>query len=534
MTARHLVCPMFAVAIFCSHCPAAPPEGKDRDPKEPGKGAKVEGKPVLVPLWKKTTVGLEKGEDLRADEHAPGVKWLTKLYESFREDAQRNSRAVIPPGVPIVRKGQVVYLTDEYIVARALTEHRIFDDQFDPGDLLYQHESDSGLIGSSRHLGGRSILDRWLDQKGSTLTDRIMHRTLSYSLGEFNGRYVYLDNIPLLPTPSPKGALPAGHGSLTPAIWNSFLKEVDSESGKLLAKAIPDFAAFGAGFRKKDEVRPTHHFLSLPLIRDRAWFAVREEAGVLALRGIDWEKYTKTYLRDVWRTARKAFADARLWEAELAKPPVPLPDDSHRRTHAIHLVQSGDLILSPTHLGRVLAVDSKTGKIAWTHEYAPLDAKRFPTFAPEWVVVPPIVVGDKYIYAPADFPELLCLNVADGKKVWSIKKGDGLYPAVVGEEVLVVGEKTLRSLNLKDGSERWKLDLPGLPCGRGAMLGETYLLPVSEPKTWRGMIAVVDVKNGKITEVLKPEKDEPIGNLVVHKEFLISQTLTEIAVFPIK
>jgi len=130
---------------------------------------------------------------------------------------------------------------------------------------------------------------------------------------------------------------------------------------------------------------------------------------------------------------------------------------------------------------------------------------------------------------------LLCLNVADGKKVWSIKKGDGLYPAVIGEQILVIGEKTLRSLNLKDGSEQWKLDLPGLPCGRGAFLNKsTYLLPVSEPKTWRGMIALVDLKAGKITEVLKPEKDEPIGNLVVHQEFLISQTLTEIAVFPIR
>jgi hypothetical protein len=48
------------------------------------------------------------------------------------------------------------------------------------------------------------------------------------------------------------------------------------------------------------------------------------------------------------------------------------------------------------------------------------------------------------------------------------------------------------------------------------------------------MIAMVDVKNGKISEVIKPDKDEPVGNLVVHQEFLISQTLTEIAVFPIR
>ena len=57
---------------------------------------------------------------------------------------------------------------------------------------------------------------------------------------------------------------------------------------------------------------------------------------------------------------------------------------------------------------------------------------------------------------------------------------------------------------------------------------------MSEPKTWRGMIAIVDLKTQKIREVLKPDKDEPIGNLVVHQDMLISQTLTDIAVFPIR
>src|SRR5262249_54837472 len=130
-----------------------------------------------------------------------------------------------------------------------------------------------------------------------------------------------------------------------------------------------------------------------------------------------------------------------VWNTQLVTALTTVVADPRRRIHAIHLAKAGDLIVCPTHLGRVVAVEAKTGKVKWTHEYSPLDAKRFPTFAPEWVVVPPIVAGDKYIYAPADFPELLCLNVADGKKVWSAKKGDGLYPAVVGEQVLVIGEK---------------------------------------------------------------------------------------------
>jgi hypothetical protein len=51
------------------------------------------------------------------------------------------------------------------------------------------------------------------------------------------------------------------------------------------------------------------------------------------------------------------------------------------------------------------------------------------------------------------------------------------------------------------------------------------------PRPRRSLIAVIDPKAGKLIEFLRPEKDEPIGNLLVHQDFLISQTLTEIAVF---
>ena len=89
------------------------------------------------------------------------------------------------------------------------------------------------------------------------------------------------------------------------------------------------------------------------------------------------------------------------------------------------------------------------------------------------------------------------------------------------EEVFVVGGDTGTVVLAK------RIDyFPGNPPrGRGAGGLTGMAIPVA---------IMFRVKNGKITEVLKPDKDEPIGNLVVHQEFLISQTLTEIAVFPIK
>jgi hypothetical protein len=498
-----------------------------------GQAAPPEAKPVLVPVWKKSTVGLAKEDDINWDHKRASVEWLTKLYERVITNAHERSRPVIPPATPVVRNQLVLHSNDEAIVARGLVAREFPENKtkIKAGELYFQYEGHFGLMTSAREWSGRVLLNEWLSQKDAgELCDRMLNRTLSHVFAAFQSTAVLVDDIGLFTSrwTKNKRGIDESHGNLTSAVRRSKLSEVDLETGKVIT-------LLGEGYRYEGGVS-IFQFLAPPEIRGSTWYITVQSDGAVRLLSLDRKKYESAFWEHLAKKDRyvRAIAESRDWETKIVQPSLGLPHDSHRRIHALYLVRSNDSLITPTNLGRVVAVDAKDGKIKWTHEYAPLDAKRFPTFAPEWVVVPPVVVGDKYVYAPADFPELLCLNVADGKKVWSVKKGDGLYPAVVGEQVLVVGEKTLRSLNLKDGSERWKVDLPGLPCGRGAMLGEHYLAPVSEPKTWRGMIAMVDVKNGKITEVLKPEKDEPIGNLVVHQEFLISQTLTEIAVFPIR
>lgn len=279
----------------------------------------------------------------------------------------------------------------------------------------------------------------------------------------------------------------------------------------------------------RNRTPPARVYLGTPLVHGGVWYCLYEQDKKVRLAAIDVEKYRKAASQNDASPEGKGT----VWDVEFFEVPSPVAQEPQRRMHTITLVSAHGLVICPTHLGYVVAADSAIGKQKWFFVYAPVTTPRFENFKPEWIVVPPAVVGDRYVYAPADFPELLCLNVADGKKMWSVKKGDGLYPAVVGEQVLVIEEKSIRSLRINDGSEQWKADLPGLPCGRGAVLGDAYLVPVSEPNTWKGLIAVVDLKAGKVAEVLRPEKDEPIGNLVVQGDYLISQTLTEIAVFPI-
>jgi outer membrane protein assembly factor BamB len=514
-----------AVALTCPRSAAAPPAGKDREPKEPTKDARGQLQVVPVPSWKKTTIGLPAEDDVNGDTWRPARDYVAGWYARVLKERQESRRPTIPPAVPVGHSDFVTFMTDRTVSCCSLRPTALFGHPLKAGDIAWAGELDCGLLRIAGNLGPRTLVDSWMRQaKPETRCDAFFHRTLSTSVSISDGYAHTMDELAIVPLDGVIG--PESEASLSAPLSFNSIKAIDLESGKLFTKQ-PE-GDWNTLVPKKP--RPKGFVLSSPLSKDGRWYLVCEIDGKVSARCFAWQKFAK-----LWQTREpNRIKDSTIWDTELAKPPDELWKDLFRRIHAIHVVLTGNLAICPTNLGRVVAVEEKTGKIKWTHEYAPLDAKRFPTFAPEWFVIPPVVAGDKYVYAPADFPELLCLNVADGKKVWSVKKGDGLFPAVVGDQVLVIGEKTVRSLSLKDGTEQWKLDLPGLPCGRGAVLGDTYLVPVSEPKTWRGMIAVVDLKAGKIAEVLKPEKDEPIGNLVVHQEFLISQTLTEIAVFPIK
>jgi outer membrane protein assembly factor BamB len=512
-----------AALLGLSHTAAAPPDVKDHGPKEPAKSAKFEGKVVLAPVWKASTIRPDS-EDLNAELYEAAQCWVTGHFTEALTHRQASGKPVIPPAVPAGTGDLVIYVTERSIAARTVRSTKLLGEPTKPGELAWEGMGDGGLVELARDLGSRTLAADWLKRHGKdSVTEILLHRTLSTALVVRDGEVHIVDELALVP---PDSYVRGGSfGAFTAAVKSNDIRVWDIETGKLFARFPDIYRATRA-----ERSAPERLTLGPPLVDQTRWYFLEDRGGQLAVQCRDWHEHAKHFLS----SAAERDKASRIWETELFRAPQPVTRDPRRRIHAIHLVRSGSLVLCPTHLGYVVALNAKTGKMEWFFEYAPVTAKRFETFAPEWVVVPPVVVGDRYVYAPADFPELLCLDVANGKKVWSVKKGDGLYPAVAGDRVLVVGEKSVRALSLKDGTDQWKLDLPGLPCGRGAILGDTYLVPVSEPKTWRGMIAVVDLKAGKIAEVLKPEKDEPIGNLVVHQEFLISQTLTEIAVFPIK
>ncbi|HVK13716.1 MAG TPA: PQQ-binding-like beta-propeller repeat protein [Gemmataceae bacterium] len=508
--------------------------------------------PVLKPLWKITTIGRSADEyprnipdntpfKFQLDEKRQlerAIDWATKLYADVITARRAAARPLIPPFVPTGTETWVIYQNNEGLAARALTA--VADGDHKAGELHWASQFPASLSVMAGAIGNRATVDQWA--RAQDPTDQVWSRTLAHEI-VVQGDTVYaVDDLAFLRPPQKTDGLPPAFGTFRDAVHGGCLRWINVGTGKLQGRvgptdSEPDRPAVGGPPAPKDQPTPGIRFPSSPLPGPGHLTFLTERNRSLWLTRLDVPRFTAAINRSSpWgnpKAHREALTKEATWELELMVGSHSLVQDPYRRIHAIHLVESGGLVICPTHLGRVIAVDAKTGKAKWTHEYAPLQANRFSTFAPEWVVVPPVVADGKYVYAPADFPELLGLDPATGNKLWGTQKGDGLYPAVVGDTVLVVGEKIVRGLSLKDGAGMWRVDLPGLPCGRGVMLGSDYLVPVSEPKTWKGMIAVIDVKAGKVREVLKAG-DEPIGNLVVHQDFLISQTLTELVVFPIK
>src|SRR5262249_1829070 len=257
------------------HTVAAPPEGKESVPKEPAKAAKVEVRPEVVPLWKRTTVGLPAEDDINAEQHKPVIEWLNSNYRDAVAEAQRSVRPLIPPAVPVADGGCVFYANDQSIVYRCLTPGFEAGEFRKAGDLLWHTDRDFGLFWMARDLGPRKVVEEWRAQKPpGHPSDRWFHRTLAHSLSITGDNVDYVDEIGFLPVelkPVDPRMERQVRGHFTDAIHGNFLRVIDTISGKLVDKLGSDWVPEGKN--------PASYLLGLPQVRGEVRYLIRERVG---------------------------------------------------------------------------------------------------------------------------------------------------------------------------------------------------------------------------------------------------------------
>ncbi|HVW02254.1 MAG TPA: PQQ-binding-like beta-propeller repeat protein, partial [Planctomycetaceae bacterium] len=222
------------------------------------------------------------------------------------------------------------------------------------------------------------------------------------------------------------------------------------------------------------------------------------------------------------------------WSQLLAFSEAKIEVDVVRQCWSAPVSVGGGVLICPTTVGWLVAIDRSSHDILWGQRIAPEktrdrnafgeDFVQITQFAESWAQAPPIIAGQRVLYTPQEDGHLYCFNLADGKKIWQ-RSREGLYLAGVAENrALVVAANRMMAYGLDDGSPQWSVPLGTLenrPSGRGMQVDHLYHLPLSSGELW-----TIDLKTGKVVSKAFPASEarprHELGNLAVYRGMLFS------------
>lgn len=242
-----------------------------------------------------------------------------------------------------------------------------------------------------------------------------------------------------------------------------------------------------------------------------------------------------------------------------------LSQDPMRRVQAAQLAYGEGILVVPTNAGAVFGVDLLSNSLLWAYPYRvknesspPANLPRFGVPPPGWVRLPdgrvvkatptethwmvtaPAVVDGRVVFTAPDAPEIHCVNLRDGTKLWTHghRPEDLYFAGVYNGKVIIVGKKHTRALSLTRGDILWELET-GEPSGQGAASSPNasgdiiYYLPVRQAvNTGEPEICALNIDKGIIHAHTRSRKKEVPGNLLFYEGNVLSQTHHEVVAYP--
>jgi hypothetical protein len=254
--------------------------------------------------------------------------------------------------------------------------------------------------------------------------------------------------------------------------------------------------------------------------------------------------YLLVEVDSVMRLAVLEASSGRLdWWQELGTVEEALAQDPLRLTWGAmpSISEAEDIIVCPTSLGAVVAVDLTTRSLVWAYRFSrqghsdqeSLLSESLPRSTQDgrWLDSTVVIARDAAVLAPPESHELHCLALADGRLIWKKPRESAWFVGAVAQEVvLVVGRSELTLLRLSDGEPAWPGPLtlpPGfVPGGRGLCTGGLYYLPLSN-----GGLLKVDLVEGRLEGHFKAPREQALGNLIWHEGKYISLSPTRLEVY---
>ena len=231
-----------------------------------------------------------------------------------------------------------------------------------------------------------------------------------------------------------------------------------------------------------------------------------------------------------------------LWTQLLATAESIISRDLARRQFAAQVSIADGLVICPTTVGWLVAVDRASRQLRWVHRYAaPLtnpNARRgfgqpvtqMMPWGQRWSSSAPVIVGDAVVYTPQElFDEqqarntnIVCLGLHDGSRRWLKPKENWLaLNGVADGKVLLVGQSSIGALSLSNGDAAWNVAIAptadGVPSGLGAIAGDRWHVPLSSGQIW-----TLSLKDGSRTGRQWATPGTRLGNLSLYRGAVIS------------
>ncbi|MBA4030495.1 MAG: hypothetical protein C0478_06335 [Planctomyces sp.] len=229
------------------------------------------------------------------------------------------------------------------------------------------------------------------------------------------------------------------------------------------------------------------------------------------------------------------------WSQLIGYPDSKIEDDIARRWITNPIAASQGIVVCPTTLGWLVAVDRERHAILWAQRFSTIgetagmsnQGGELLTMQPlgsEWQGSIPSIVGDSVIYAPAESQHIFCFDLLSGRQRWKTARGEHVFVGgVTAQSVILVKPRGLTAINLADGESQWSIDLPeaDLVAGRGVLGNGEYLVP-----SQKGRIYTVNLKDGGVTGTRRTsEEGYQLGNLVAAGERLVSFSIDGLVVY---
>ncbi|MFO1020244.1 MAG: PQQ-binding-like beta-propeller repeat protein [Planctomycetales bacterium] len=232
-----------------------------------------------------------------------------------------------------------------------------------------------------------------------------------------------------------------------------------------------------------------------------------------------------------------------LWSQTLVQAQAVPLYDALRRFSGLSPTAVDGLIVCPTGLQTLVAVNPTTQSLAWAYEFkensrgARAGSRGLRLYVrgqgvsgqSRWSEGEPMISGDSVLITPRETQELFCLNLYTGELRWKAPRDEALYVAgVVQGKVILVGRNRVRALGLSDGKPLWPEEIPITPpAGRGFFSGAFYFLPLANQE-----LLTLDLEQGSIRARRHWWGEKPLGNLVATERGILSQSYDTVYALP--